>query len=249
MVGRAKMTKPVTVVCMKWGDAYGPEYVNRLYAMTARHLSRPHRFMCFTDDTNGLRPEVETAPMPPITLDPKYSMAPWRKIGLFNAKLADLEGQALFLDLDLIVVGPLDEFFDYEPDRFCIIHNWTRPGQRVGNSSVYRFEIGADSYVLDRFYERPHMAWIERYRNSQTFLSNTVKDMVFWPKKWCVSFKRHCLAPIPFRWTHPARIPSGARIVVFHGRPNPDEALEGRWPGAWYRKIQPARWIADHWRE
>ncbi|HAU58261.1 MAG TPA: glycosyltransferase, partial [Comamonadaceae bacterium] len=27
------------VICMKWGTKYGPEYVNRLYAMVRRHLS------------------------------------------------------------------------------------------------------------------------------------------------------------------------------------------------------------------
>jgi len=27
------------VICMKWGTKYGPEYVNRLYAMVRRHLT------------------------------------------------------------------------------------------------------------------------------------------------------------------------------------------------------------------
>ena len=27
-----------TVLCMKWGTKYGPEYVNRLYGMVRRHL-------------------------------------------------------------------------------------------------------------------------------------------------------------------------------------------------------------------
>ena len=26
------------VLCMKWGTKYGPEYINRLYAMVRRHL-------------------------------------------------------------------------------------------------------------------------------------------------------------------------------------------------------------------
>ena len=40
----------VTVLCMKWGAKYGPDYVNRLYGMVARHLRRPFRFVCLTDD-------------------------------------------------------------------------------------------------------------------------------------------------------------------------------------------------------
>ena len=31
----------LNVVCLKWGTKYGPEYVNRLYRMVARHLHRP----------------------------------------------------------------------------------------------------------------------------------------------------------------------------------------------------------------
>lgn len=247
------MTQPVNVVCMKWGSLYGPDYVNRLRSMVRRHLRRPHRFMCFTEDPAGLDADVETAPLPPITLDPAHAATPWNKIGLFNPTLADLTGPALFLDLDLVVIDSLDPFFDYEPGRFCIIHNWTHPDRRVGNSSVYRFEVGADSYVLDRFNSKPHLHWIAQYRNSQTFLSNSVRDMAFWPDAWCRSFKKHCMPRWPLRWVKPARPPEGTRIVVFHGSPNPDDALAGRWPEekVWkrpFKQIAPARWIGEHWR-
>ena len=47
------------VICMKWGTKYGPEYVNRLYAMVRRHLSGPFNFVCLTDNAAGIRPEVQ----------------------------------------------------------------------------------------------------------------------------------------------------------------------------------------------
>ena len=31
-----------TILCMKWGSKYGPEYINRLYAMVRRHLRGEH---------------------------------------------------------------------------------------------------------------------------------------------------------------------------------------------------------------
>ena len=37
--------QPYSVLCMKWGDRYGSEYVNRLFAMVARNLTLPHRFI------------------------------------------------------------------------------------------------------------------------------------------------------------------------------------------------------------
>lgn len=242
------MTAPVNIVCMKWGTAYGPHYVNRLRAMAARHMTRPFRFMCFTDDPAGLDPEVETAPLPPITLD-AYQDLPWKKVALFNRQLADLQGTALFLDLDLIVVDSLEPFFDFEPGKLCIIHNWTHPDRRVGNSSVLRFEIGADPEVLDTFHEHSVQHWVDLYRNEQAYLSHMKPDLVFWPAEWCVSFKKHCLPKGIRRWFVPATIPEGTRIVVFHGHPKPDEAFEGRWPGGIHKQLRPARWIGDHWRE
>ena len=38
------------VLCMKWGSKYGPEYVNRLYAMVRRHLQGDFQFVCLTDE-------------------------------------------------------------------------------------------------------------------------------------------------------------------------------------------------------
>ena len=51
-----------TVICMKWGTRYGPDYVNRLYSMVQRHTKRPTRLVCYTDDPAGLDRGVEDVP-------------------------------------------------------------------------------------------------------------------------------------------------------------------------------------------
>src|SRR5260370_38776805 len=56
------------VICMKWGKKYGPDYVNRLYAMVRRHLKGDFRLVCLTDDGVGIRDEVECLPIPPLNL-------------------------------------------------------------------------------------------------------------------------------------------------------------------------------------
>ncbi len=43
------------ILCMKWGTKYGPEYVNRLYAMVRRHLQGDFNFVCLTDNAQGIR--------------------------------------------------------------------------------------------------------------------------------------------------------------------------------------------------
>ena len=42
------------VVCLNWGDKYGPEYVNKLYRMVQRNLSINHEFICYTENPAGL---------------------------------------------------------------------------------------------------------------------------------------------------------------------------------------------------
>lgn len=248
---------PVNIVCMKWGTLYGPEYANRLYAMVARNLHRPFRFVCFTDDPTGLRGEIEALELPPIQIDPPYENTPWKKLALYNPTLGDLVGPALFFDLDIVITGPIDKFFEYHGE-YCVIHNWTQPKQINGNTSVFRFNIGAHSDIISLFQSKPTQYWVDTCRIEQTFLSQQLRrqgKLVYWPSGWCVSFKVHCLPGgwkfprILLNWFMPSKLPEGASICVFHGRPNPDDALAGKWPGKWYKRMRAATWIADYWRE
>ena len=126
------------ILCMKWGTKYGPEYVNRLYAMVHRHLSGDFRFVCLTDDSTGIRSEVQCLPIPALDLPPGIPERGWTKLATFSADLHGLRGTALFLDVDVVVTGSLDDFFT-QPGEFLIIHDYKRPWRITGNSSVYRF--------------------------------------------------------------------------------------------------------------
>jgi len=238
----------VNVICAKWGPKYGPDYVNRLKSMVSRNLARPHRFVCFTDDPTGLAPDIEHFPMPVLQVPEPHRNLPWRKVTLFGKPLGDLEGPTLFLDLDIVIVDSLDPFFDH-PGRFCVIHNWTHPDRRVGNTSVYRFEIGAHQDVLDNLVAN-HRQIFARYRNSQTYVSDHIGEITWWPNAWCKSFKKHCMPGGPFglfNWFMTPRRPEGARIVVFHGDPKPEYAINGHWPGRWSKHVRPTPWVAEHW--
>jgi hypothetical protein len=236
------------VICMKWGTKYGPEFVNKLHSMVQRHLSLHHRFVCFTDNASGLHPNIEIKPLPPMDLPPGKERG-WLKLSTFNAPLADLEGPTLFLDIDVVVVGSLDEFFEHNPGRFCIIHDWQKPWRITGNSSVYRFEAGAHPDLLAGF-----LANIDRVknevRNEQAYLSRELHrqgKLHYWPRGWCVSFKYGCIPTFPLNFFQTPRLPVGAKVVVFHGLPNPDDALIGKGHGL-LRHVLPTPWIEEHWQ-
>lgn len=238
----------VNVICMKWGTKFGPHYVNRLYAMVKRHLSRPHRFVCFTDDAEGVDERVECLPLPAMDL-PEGKERGWRKLSTFQSPLADLSGTALFLDLDVVIVGSLDELFEL-PGDFRVIHDWLRPWRIEGNTSVYRFEVNAHPDVYVHFMENIDEVKKD-HRHEQSYLSAKMHEkglLEYWPAGWCVSFKRGCLQPFPTNLWKVPEIPEGARVVVFHGNPNPQNAIDGRIKG-WFRFLQPTPWVAEHWRE
>jgi hypothetical protein len=252
----------VNVICMKWGTLYGPEYVNRLFDGVRRHLRRPLRFVCFTDDGRGLLPGVECLALP-STGSPDTQDTRWRKLALFREGLADLGGPTLFLDLDVVVVGTLDPFFE-APGDFMAIRDaqlfpdrWARKlfrprreafYQRVANTSVFRFEAGTHGDLLAR-YNREHAKIIAEFRNEQEYLSahlHAQRALGFWPAEWCVSFKHDC---VPGRlrsfFADPA-CPATALIVVFAGSPKMSEVLGGG-GGRWYRRIGPGPWLTRAW--
>lgn len=237
---------PVNVVCMKWGSKYGPEYVNRLRSMVQRNLKRQHRFICFTEDATGIDSNVEIRPLPPVK-KPHGPEQFWNKLGLLSHPLSDIVGTVLSLDLDLVIVDSIDEFFDF-PGSFVIAHEFTlNAGPKAGNSSVFRFEAGAQASSLREFEDDPS-GMAAQYRYDQDFMSDRIKPITFWPQAWCVSFRRHCMHRFPWFYFRSARIPEGAKIVAFHGFPNPPNAIAGYFRMRGMKLCWPVKWVRENWK-
>jgi hypothetical protein len=266
------------IVCVKWGPAYGPEYVNRLYAMVARHTTPPFRVVCLTDRRDGIRGEVECFDLPELGCPhPQRTMGKWRKQVLWGRTVPGLEGVALFIDLDSVIVESIDDFFTFgSPEDVITARNWARPLSRLGQTSVFRFKVGSQSHLLDDFRADPQ-GIADRHGFEQHYVTHAVKGgLKFWPESWVRHFRLHCLPPFPLRYFRAATLPKGARIITFPGGPNPDHVLLGRWnQGApphrsrwdhiratfgpdrvdkrrWRhltRYVLPVDWIAQHWRD
>ena len=94
----------INVVCVRTGQKYSPEYVYKLKSMVSRHLKQEHKFYCITEHPSQVF-GVETIPAPIQVQDS------WAKIGLFTSQLQKVKkgDKMLFLDLDVIVTGSLDD--------------------------------------------------------------------------------------------------------------------------------------------
>ncbi len=171
------MEANVNVICMKWGTKYTANDVNVLYSMVKRHLTIPYRFVCLTDDIKDINPAIECFALPHIDLPIEKDVSPWRKLGMFSEKIGDLTGKALFLDLDIVIMDNIDCFFSYS-NNFTIIENWTQIGQGIGNSSVYCFNIGAHTDVIE-YYQNNIQEVTNAYSNEQIYLSKKLKILIF----------------------------------------------------------------------
>jgi hypothetical protein len=245
------------VVCMKWGNKFGPEYVNNLYHMVKRNLTLPFRFICMTEVPEGIEQGVEIRPLPEFE-EPPRELSPyclnWRKLALFDEKVYDLQGKILFFDLDVVVVDNIDCFFSYS-EKLAIIENWSQPNRLIGQSSVFCFEVGKHTHLLDKYrYQMEEV--LENNRTEQVYITRELGlgNFDYFPDEWCKSFKMHCMpGGILNSFLSPTKVPENVKVIVFHGNPNPPDALAGIWgkPVPWYKKfyktVKPALWIADHW--
>lgn len=256
------MAETANIVCMKWGDYYGPEYVNRIYNMVKRNITRPFRVICFTDKTDGIIAEVETHPLPPFNPPEGSIIGAYRKKSLCSANLEGFkQGERfLFLDLDVVITSNIDEMFDYEKDKdFIICYNWTRGDGKIGNSSVTMMRVGPLQYIVDDL-EKDFQKYRDKFKTaSQEYMSSKVIEkygkLTFWPDAWCKSFQLHSM---PRKWQRlfksPVPPPEGTKVLVFHGAVNPPDAIKGIWPKKvpiwkkWYKTLKPCPWLSDLWK-
>ncbi|MCW7753205.1 hypothetical protein OOT00_04300 [Desulfobotulus sp. H1] len=245
------------IVCMKWGDKYDATYVNILAAMVKRNITIPYRFICFTDNAHGIDEHIDVFPIPDFPEPaPEYKKCEaWRKLLLFQNPLHDIEGTILFLDLDVVILDTIDCFFTFS-NKMAIIENWSQPNRLIGQASAFCFQMGQYEHLLQTYLKNPDKT-AATYRTEQVYITRALgkTGFDFFPKEWCKSFKFHCMpGGILNSFMAPTAIPEGAKIIVFHGNPNPPEAIQGIWGKKvpWFKKfyktVKPTPWLAEHWR-
>lgn len=164
------------------------------------------QFQCLSDvDVPG----VETVP-----LTQKWP-GWWSKIELFRP---DLKGDILFMDLDTVIRGPIDDIMN--ASKLTVLRDFYRDGKKLkeglGGGLLFLPEKDR-AQIWDEFTVNPALSMRLNPRGDQHFFEQ------FWLNKaqrWqdlvpgqIVSWKVNCMHGIP-----PA-----ARVICFHGKPRPWE--------------------------
>lgn len=249
------MPRDRVVLCMKWGTLFSADYVNVLYRAVCANLAPGFRFFCLTDQTDGLASGIVPAPIPDIGLTSEQIRAPgvWRKLALFHPEVAALSprARALVIDLDMMILGPLEQFFAREDGMVLLDtgHDWRKHDPVQPSTGIFAFTLGEQQQVLERFQRDPAGA-MATFRNEQDFVAAHATDPSLWPTGAVISFKRHLV----HRYSRdlillPSPPAAGPSVLAFHGNPRPVDLLRhGIWGLFPHLGRGPVPWVTDYWK-
>jgi len=235
----------LTVLTFKWKSPHGyrstftGHHVDVLRRMVRRNYDAPHRFVCVTDDPRGItEPDVEIFRLWPTfgaLRNPSGMKNPscYRRLRIFARNAGDWLGpKVVCLDLDCVIVRDMRPVWDV-PDDFKIWKSATSGNPY--NGSMVRFHAGARPQPWEDF-------------DPIVTPRETVAARLFGSDQAWIA---HCLGPNEKTWgmwdgvysyrlhlKHTPKLPENARIVFFHGKPDP-------WSPEVYNRVQ---WIRDHYR-
>lgn len=214
----------LTVACVWWGTKYGVNYVEKLRNSIQRNLTIPYELVCITDRTDvpeGIR-RIET-PVPNELCQGTNSYGDgkgwWAKVGLFKPGLFGDARRIMYLDLDVVITGSLDNIArSQEP--FCMIENFgPNKAHAAHNSSCM---VWTPSEKTDDIYEKFTPQVPNELHGDQCWIWRVMRDDIYnYPKNWAVSYKYEKAGP---QWSFANE---ETAVVVFHGKPNPHEVLDG----------------------
>ena len=216
--------------CVCYGKKYSVEYVQKLYNMVQRNTTLEHNFFIFTDNI-----EMEIDGHVNIRTFPETLNGWWNKMQLFRPDT--LEGDTLYMDLDVVITGNIDCFFNYEPEADFIGMNDFNPDTRIFNSSVFKFKPEAMKSKLWQPFTDDRIKWL-RYSGDQ----NVISDLIIghpgtksFPDSWTQSYKWYDRKGQRYhkgKWTFEHN--GESLVTVFHGEPNPHQSDMDWVKKAWF---------------
>lgn len=209
---------------LRSGGVYDPSWVRALTNGVNANLSIPHRHVCLTDM------DVQVQGVEVVALNYGWR-GWWSKVEMFSPEMERF-GQMLYIDLDTLVTGNLDDIAGYGGEA-CITKdfNFGCPSQ-----SVLNFAPGSMRHLWDAFVSDPD-TWmadgdrlIAPHFGDQVLMTKVhgERHIDFWQDYvpgQVVSYKRHCGRGLP----------DNARLICCHGRPKPPDITEP--------------WFADRWNQ
>ena len=229
------------VVCFYWlGDRWqnsglGPEYINKLFRGVSRHLSAPFQFICFTNEQvqDQLDEGITTKPINFPKMDGSVNL-PRQYMFCLDSGLREGD-QVLALDLDLVIVGSLNDIASYDGE-FCARSKFKNPHKLDGDIVGFRPSEELEELFWNRLI-RDFDGILQRTRGAERYWFRETVGRYFEDGD-CDRWEELCPGQIvSFKANmkhNPHKLPNNARIVSCHGNPSPHQMQH--------------EWSKEHWK-
>lgn len=166
----------INFICLKWGNKYDATYVNRLYTMIQRNCDEEFLLYCCTEDSAGIREEVDIIPLPEDLHLETY----WWKLWITSNKFP-VRGKCIFFDLDIVIQNNLKELLEYDCDKglFILYTKWRSEyikevGYNIKLTSTNSSVMLWNSYIrvdtaFDKFMQDPEL-YMTKYFGNDNYL-------------------------------------------------------------------------------
>jgi hypothetical protein len=228
-------TEFVNCACVIHSNGYSWDYVDRLYNMLNRNLSRPVKLHVYTEESRSVPDYMVKHVLDewPGIAGPKQSW--WYKLQLFNTE--HYSGDLLYFDLDTVIINNVDWITHLSTEYFWSIHDFKRlvkPRTTSINSSVMWWNTERTNYVWQLF-EKNFNFVLTRYHGDQEYITDTVlsSQLRYFDLDRIVSWRWQVFDGGLLPGTRQSKMPGtgavvdpAASIIVFHGTPKPHEITE-----------------------
>ena len=230
----------ISVLCVRFGNAYSRTYVKKLRNMVKRHLTEPYEFVCLTDDPRPIQ-GVRSIVQP----NGNYKKGWWHKVHMFDPNIV-LQPTVLYFDLDIIIHENIDALLEVDKHKITGIRDFNRkfnPNWNGLNSSVLCWQHTRHSELWTDFIRNPAAA--QRLPGDQDWIWHKAKKKVAFYKdnliqsyKWEVRSRKDLTGQSEKRSfkniDNTVKANTESCVTVFHGYPKPDSTHD--------------KFVVDNWR-
>jgi hypothetical protein len=223
----------IDCACVIHGDAYSWTYVERLFNMLNRNLTKSVRFHVYTEAERPVPSPMVKHVLPNWGIHgSKRSW--WYKLQLFDP--SQHSGPMLYFDLDTVIINNIDWICEQPLGWFWAVRDFKylwRPTHYSINSSIMWWDTCKFAYVWEEFQRKNLQEVMKKYRGDQDYIFNTIKqqNIRYLDSSRIKSWKWECMTGGPDfkRKKHTdadnynTLITADTDILIFHGQPKPDK--------------------------
>jgi hypothetical protein len=201
--------------------------------MVKRHLTIPYRFICFTENSQLINPDIIIIPL----LNDDRIEGWWWKTYIFSLGHFHVNDINLYFDLDMVIINNIDKFVNYLPGYFIGLEDLGRvfnKPQKLG-SAILRWQGTMYKNIWEDFASNPNIKRNFPGGDQDWIWSLHKTRLNFFPKSWILSYKwevRTLNELIKrdnknyFKEVRNVKIGNETSVLAFHGTPEMEDVQD-----------------------